>query len=177
VRAAPPLAQSQVLWVGRLVPQKAPEVMAAAGAGFAVRMLGDGPLRDRCHAEPFRADWWGYLHTADVFVSTSRFEGQPNTVLEAMAAECPLVVTDLPAHREILDDRSARFVPPDDAPALASALREVLADRGAARERARIARERVETRTIARTADAYEAVYARVLARARPRVRRTPARS
>ena len=176
VRAATPLAPSQVLWVGRLVAQKAPDVMAAASAGLDVRMVGDGPWRDRIHAEPFRADWWGYLHTAEVFANTSRYEGQPNTVLEAMAAECPLVVTDLPSHREILDDRSARFVPPDDAAALALALREVLADRGAARGRARLARQRVEMHTIARTADAYEAVYSRVLAHARPRASRTPAR-
>lgn len=176
VRAAAPLRPCQVLWVGRLAAQKGPDVMEAASAGLDVLMIGDGPWRDRVHAEPFRSDWWGHLHTAEVFASTSRYEGQPNTVLEAMAAECPLVVTDLPEHRELLDDSCARFVPPDDPKALAVALREVLADRSAARERARIARQRVETRTIKRTADAYEAVYARVLARARPRGRQTRGR-
>lgn len=176
VRAAQPLARSQVLWVGRLVPEKAPDVMVAAAAGLDLRMIGDGPLRARTRAEPFRLDWWGYLQTADAFASTSRVEGQPNTVLEAMAAGCPLVVTDLPAHREILDERSARFVPVDDPAAFALALREVLRDRDGARERARAASQRIELHSIARTADAYEAVYATVLARARTRVRRTPSR-
>src|SRR6185312_13629982 len=132
-----------------------PDVMVAASTGLDVRMIGDGPLSASVRAEPFRADWWGHLLTAEVFASTSRVEGQPNTVLEAMAAGCPLVVTDLPAHREILDERSARFVPPDDPAALARALREVLADRVSARERARIASTRIEIHTLARTADAY----------------------
>lgn len=174
VRAARPLARSQVLWVGRLVPEKAPDVMIAASAGLEVRMIGDGPPPGGMRVEPFRLDWWGHLHTADVFASTSRIEGQPNTVLEAMAAGCPLVVTDLPAHREILDDRSARFVPADDPPAFALALREVLRDRDSARERARVASQRIELHSLARTADAYEAVYARVLARVRTRGLRTP---
>ena len=176
VRKARPLARSQVLWVGRLAREKAPDVMVAASAGLEVRMIGDGPMRVEIHAEPFRLDWWGYLQTADVFASTSRVEGQPNTVLEAMAAGCPLVVTDLPAHREILDDRSARFVPADDPAAFALALRDVLRDRDLARERAEVATQRIALHSVTRTADAYEAVYARVLARARMRGRRIPPR-
>ncbi len=90
-----------------------------------------------------------------------------------MAAQCPLVVTDLPGHRELLDDTCAKFVRPDDPRALAAALREVLTDRVSARARARIARERVETRTIQRTADAYERVYVTALAREAARAAKT----
>ncbi len=77
VCAARPLPASQVLWVGRLVRQKAPDIMVAASEGFAVRMVGDGPWRDRVRAEPFRADWWGYLHTAEVFRAPVVAKGSP----------------------------------------------------------------------------------------------------
>ena len=51
------------------------------------------------------------MKASDAFVSTSTFEGQPNAVLEAMACGCPLVVSDIPAHREFLDDQTAAIVP------------------------------------------------------------------
>jgi len=63
------------------------------------------------------------MKTASVSVSVSHVEGMPNAVIEAMAARCPLVVSEIPQHREILDDASARFVPLDDARATADAIR------------------------------------------------------
>jgi glycosyltransferase involved in cell wall biosynthesis len=47
--------------------------------------------------------------TADVFISTSRGEGLPVAVVEAMAAECPVILSDIPPHREVVD--GADFVP------------------------------------------------------------------
>ena len=53
----------------------------------------------------------------------------PLKVFEAMAAGRPLVVSDLPSSREVLrPDDNALLVPPGDAPALAAALRRLLAD-------------------------------------------------
>jgi glycosyltransferase involved in cell wall biosynthesis len=53
----------------------------------------------------------------------------PLKVFEAMAAGRPLVVSDLPSSREVLrPDENALLVPPGDAPALAAALRRLLAD-------------------------------------------------
>lgn len=171
-----------LLFVGQLRQVKAPEVFIQAVRHLAERhdvralLIGDGPLRQEACASitahgletrvsvlPYQADWWGMLKTAAALVSTSRFEGQPNVVLEAMAAECPLIVSDIPPHRAILDERSALIVPPDDPKALSDAIMSLLADPGAARVRAKCAFERVAPFTIQATADAYERVYARVL--------------
>lgn len=46
---------------------------------------------------------------ADVFVSTSHGEGLPVAVLEAMAAGCPVILSDIPPHREVAD--GADFIP------------------------------------------------------------------
>jgi glycosyltransferase involved in cell wall biosynthesis len=46
---------------------------------------------------------------ADVFVSTSNGEGLPVAVLEAMAAGCPVILSDIPPHRELAED--AAFIP------------------------------------------------------------------
>ncbi len=53
----------------------------------------------------------------------------PLKVFEAMAAGLPLVVSDLPSLREILDETQARFTPPGDHAALAAAIGVLLADR------------------------------------------------
>ncbi len=53
---------------------------------------------------------------ADLFVSASRGEGLPVAVLEAMACHCPVILSDIPPHREIAD--GIDFIPliePDDA--------------------------------------------------------------
>ena len=123
-------AQPVAIFVGRLSAEKnidlllavADKVCARSKAGFLI--CGDGPLREsveRCvHASPSRdrikvlghqKDVWGLLKASNAFVSTSAFEGQPNAVLEAMACGCPLVVSDIPSHREFLSVETAAIVP------------------------------------------------------------------
>lgn len=60
------------------------------------------------------------------FLAPSFQEGQPLVVAEAMAAGCCILASDIPAHVELLGD-AARIVPRGDAPALADAMRWVLA--------------------------------------------------
>ena len=61
-------------------------------------------------------------------VLASRSEGLPRIILEAMAAGRPVVATRVGGIGELVTDASGRLVPPDDAPALASALSELLGD-------------------------------------------------
>lgn len=44
-----------------------------------------------------------YLQNADFFVSASDSEGLPNAVIESLACGCPVILSDIPQHKEILD--------------------------------------------------------------------------
>ncbi|TWF78969.1 glycosyltransferase involved in cell wall biosynthesis [Pseudonocardia hierapolitana] len=83
------------------------------------------------------------LASADVFVLPSRSEGQPMSVLEAMAHGLCVVASGVGGIPELVEDgRSGLLVPPDDVGSLGNALRRVVGDRdlrerlgGAARRR------------------------------------------
>jgi glycosyltransferase involved in cell wall biosynthesis len=129
------------------------------------RIVADRGLTKRILFPGYVDNVWQRMKSAGVFVSLSRYEGCPNVVLEAMACGCPLVVSDIAAHREILDDDSALFVPCDDAAAAAEAIRKTLVSPEAAEARARTARTLAEPWSVERMARAYEAVYADVSGR------------
>jgi glycosyltransferase involved in cell wall biosynthesis len=103
-------------------------------------------LESTCHLLGHRSDV-AHLHNAfDVFVQSSDREGTPNSVLEAMALETPIVATNVGGTSGIVDDGiHGLLVRAGDAKALASAIERVLLDREAAQVRAQAARRRVET--------------------------------
>jgi glycosyltransferase involved in cell wall biosynthesis len=167
-----------VLFAGRMDAGKNVENLIAALAriadevAFVAVLCGDGPLRpslERLAAESgvgqrvlfpgHVSNLWSLMKRAGALASLSRFEGRPNVVTEAMACGCPLVVSDIPAHREILDERSARLVNPDDPSQIAEALKETLTRGDAALARAREARARAAQWTIEAMARRYERLY------------------
>jgi len=171
-----------ILVVGRLIPAKALDTVIQAVRLVPVKhdirilIIGEGPLReeievsireaglnDRISLLPYRAEWWGLLKNASALVSMSRFEGHPNVVLETMAAGCPLIVSDIPAHREFLDEDSAIMVTLDNSDMLAEAITSLLSDPVSARQRAERASICVAGLTIQSAADAYEIVYEKVI--------------
>ena len=102
---------------------------------------------------------WSYMKAAALFVSVSWHEGRPNAVVEAMASECPLVVSDIPAHREVVDQESALFVDPANPREIADAILTVLADPESARRRAQRAKARTAKWSVAAMAQQYESLY------------------
>jgi len=90
----------------------------------------------------------------------------PLKLFEYMAAEVPIVASDLPSIREILRDReNALLVPPGDADALANAIGELLTDAGLAAKLATRARQDVEDYTWDRRARAIMTVLEEVVSR------------
>jgi glycosyltransferase involved in cell wall biosynthesis len=97
------------------------------------------------------------LPAFDIFVLTSRSEGLPNTVMEAMAAGLPCVCTDVGGCGELVEEGlSGHLVPAWDAAAMAGRVRELLRDPGirermGSRGRDRILREFSVARLVERT--------------------------
>ena len=71
-----------------------------------------------------RDDVFRRCAAADVFVSASHGEGLPVAVMEAMAAACPVVLSDIPPHRELVADAAfIPLVPPRDVEGFAREIR------------------------------------------------------
>ena len=121
-------------------------------------------LRDSVDLVGARDDVPDLLAAADAFVMPSRWEGLGSVLLEAMALEAPIVASDLPAVREVVDDRTAALVPAGDPGALAAAIIATLTGHDAS-VRALGARTRfLRNFTIRTVAAQMRAFYARALA-------------
>jgi glycosyltransferase involved in cell wall biosynthesis len=137
-----------VLGLGRLVEQKDFATLITAFAALPKRcaarlmILGEGPLRpalaglarsfglgeDRFQMPGFVANPFACLARAAMFVLSSRWEGLPNALIEAMACGTPVISTDCRSGpSEILEEgRWGRLVPVGDAEALAQAIADIL---------------------------------------------------
>jgi glycosyltransferase involved in cell wall biosynthesis len=174
--------EKMVLYAGRMDAGKNVESLIVVLARiahqlpFVAILCGDGPLRPRlkrlaqelgaAHRLIFTGyipNVWALMKRADVFVSLSKFEGCPNAVLEAMASGCPLVVSDILAHREIVDERTACLVSPLDLEAAARAIKNILESDSAAQNRARAASAKVLEMTVEKMARLYERLYLNLL--------------
>jgi glycosyltransferase involved in cell wall biosynthesis len=116
-------------------------------------------LGERVRAPGYVGDVPSVLKRAAVFLSLSRYEGMPNAVMEAAAAGCPIVLSDIPAHRKVLTEGEALFVPAEDVDAASDAVLACLRDPGAAKERAARARVRAEGWSLQAAARAYASLY------------------
>jgi glycosyltransferase involved in cell wall biosynthesis len=150
-------------WVGRLSREKGGDVLVEAVARLSdvalkVSVFGDGPelepLRIRAAALGLneRITWHGVVHEAasffrafDVFVLSSRTEGSPIVLFEAMAAGVPIIATQVGGVPDVVSPTQALLVPSEDPAALAAGLLSVYRDPGRAVVRARAARERLLT--------------------------------
>ncbi len=86
-------------------------------------------ISERVHFAGYRRDVPRLLHEFDIYVQPSRFEGMPNAVLEAMAAELPVIASAVDGHCELIEDGTSGWLVPVGTPdAIAEAVSEVLMD-------------------------------------------------
>ena len=134
--------------VGRLVPEKRADLLIKAfrqvEGDHRLAIVGDSSfsddfsrhLRDLAADDP-RVVFTGFAYGATlaalyqhagVFVQPSALEGLPLTLLEAVSYDCPVLVSDIPPHREVVGRGSSRHrtVPVDDLAGLTSALSRML---------------------------------------------------
>jgi glycosyltransferase involved in cell wall biosynthesis len=121
--------------------------------------------RDRVRLAGFTPDLWAWMRRASVFISVSHFEGNPNTVLEAMAQCCPLVVSSIPQHCEILDETLATFCDQTSPQDISRAIDYVFNEPNLAVERAVAAQNRTKAWSIENAADNYFNLYREIVSR------------
>ncbi|MGH8118890.1 MAG: glycosyltransferase, partial [Rhodanobacteraceae bacterium] len=182
-----------LLAVGRLSPEKGFDLLIEAFAQVAerhrdwhLRILGEGPLRtdlewriaarglgNRIAMPGFDADVREAMRAADLFVLSSRYEGFPNALLEAMAEGTACVSFDCDAGpRELIEHaRNGWLVPAGDVPALAAALDALMRDAGTRARLGRCARGVVATYALPAILGQWNALVASVL---RPPMRPVP---
>jgi glycosyltransferase involved in cell wall biosynthesis len=162
------------LTAGRLWDRiKNTAVLDRAAARLSVPLRAAGPVTGP-HGETVRPDHLHLLGTLSaealaaelarrpVFVSATSFEPFGLAVLEAAAAGCALVLSDIPTFRELWDG-AAVFVPPRDDAAIAAAIEALIADAGRRASLSAAARARAARYTPDATAAAMAALYTRFL--------------
>ena len=131
------------------------EQVAGLGLESRVRFLG------------FRADVADILRASDVFVLSSRWEGNPLSVMEAMAAGLPVVSTAGGGVPELVQEgATGRLVPSEDAGALAQAMQALVDDPARRQAMGAAARRHAVARfDIRHTVRGYEQLYESLLRR------------
>ncbi|MEZ5680524.1 MAG: glycosyltransferase family 4 protein [Erythrobacter sp.] len=140
----------RIVAVGRLTEQKGFDVLLDAFAGLGknadgwrLDIFGEGPLRgeleaqvarlgvnDRVHLMGNSETPGAWIEEAEIFVLSSRYEGFPNVLGEAMAAGLPAIATncDFGPAEMVEHGKSGLLVAPEDPEALAMALRQCMED-------------------------------------------------
>jgi glycosyltransferase involved in cell wall biosynthesis len=123
----------EVLYAGRLSPEKGVLELVEAARGMNLVVAGDGPLRDRVpQARGFvPPEELGRLYSrAAVVACPSHREGFGVACLEAMAHGRPVVASAVGGLLDlVVDGETGIHVPPGDVPALRAALERLLGDR------------------------------------------------
>ena len=177
-------SEFRIGWIGRLSVEKGADVMVRALA-----QLGDVPLRLsilghgpegaglRALARELGVDeritWHGTVADAgrvhrafDAVVMSSRTEGTPMVLLEAMAARRPIVATRVGGIPDVVGSEEALLVAPDDPDALADAIRLLVQDLDGRERRATAAEERLSREySLDGWLERYDAIYDTALCR------------
>lgn len=149
-----------VAWVGRLSREKGADVMldalAQSDSSWQLSVIGDGQERERLREQAAklaigdRVSWHGGVSNAgavltafDAFVLSSRTEGTPIVLFEAMHASIPIVATRVGGVPDVVTSEHALLVPPEEPHRIAESLAELKREPAAATLRSAQARDRV----------------------------------
>ncbi|MFH1620590.1 MAG: glycosyltransferase [Patescibacteria group bacterium] len=167
----------RLITVGRLVRQKDQatlfKALSLVKRPWMLQIVGGGALEEQLRALAERLGigakiyWLGYrsdvpdlLANSDLFCFPSRWEGLGLAFMEAAAAGVPIIASDLPVFREILNSKQAVFVPAADVPAWSKAIDGILSDPMIAVRRAQEAIPIIARRfSIERMVKAYADLY------------------
>jgi glycosyltransferase involved in cell wall biosynthesis len=164
------------LWVQKRVKDLiwAADLLRVLHNNLRLLIMGDGPERsalerfarlasdlDHIRFLGHRDDVWRIMPHLDCFWNGSGYEGQPNAVMEAMAAGVPVVASDIPGNRELVVDGETGFlVPIAGRAARARATDRIFTDPELAARFGAAARARMTDEfNVARNVEAHAALY------------------
>jgi glycosyltransferase involved in cell wall biosynthesis len=159
----------EVLFAGRLSPEKGIDDLLAAADGLRLVVAGDGPLRDRVPGAlgfVSRDELARLYGRAAVVACPSRREGLGVVCAEAMAHARPVVASAVGGLLDlVVDGETGLLVPPGDRAALRASLERLIADRALRRRLGAAGRERIAAlcaweRVTDATLDAYSEALA-----------------
>ncbi len=160
ISAYAPIAESHPDWrlmiygMGRL-QQRLEQQIADLGVGEQVLLPG------------YSDDFDGELHRASVYAMTSRFEGFPMVLLEAMSKGLPMVSYDCPRGpaEVVADGRNGRLVDDGDAAGFTAALRQLMDDDEARARMGAAAYEDAQQYEVGHIVDRWAELFDRLVAR------------
>lgn len=171
----------QILFVGRLKPGKGVDDLLTAFVDVVeefpdvtLKLVGDGPLRDKLIQQAksdgiySNVEFVGNVPNdqmpaiyaeSDIFALPSLNEGLPRTVLEAMACEVPVIVSDLDNLKSLVKDAGI-MIPRQNTAALSTALLKLISDKRFRKRMGKEGRQRVHddyswSETVSRTTNMY----------------------
>ena len=175
-------------YVGRIMPEKDLETWLCAAALVSQKhpqarfvLVGEGKdgttleqlkrlaaelgIADRTYFPGYRSDLPPVYSAFDIFALSSRREGLPNSILEAMAMGLPVVTTNVAGAKELVVDGITGFVlPQGDVNGISKAILTIVGDENLRLRLGQIGRERVERQfSFSRRVHNVETLYAQVL--------------
>ncbi len=170
--------------IGRLWPQKrmqdvifALDLVRVLRKDMHLLVIGDGPQRAQlerfarlvtCHEHVHflgvRHDVPRLLPHFDLLWHASGYEGLPNAIMEAMAAEVPVVATDIPGNRDLVVSGETGYLTPlGDRAALGRYAAKLLDDAQLRQRLGSAGRQRIEQFSVPRMVERYAALYRELL--------------